>query len=157
PELRAEALLSRLETAERNELPSLLSLFPPLTQREAIQRVAGYLRNEQSEVHAAAAEALSRADADTVIEVLEELRQDSRARLGVALAYGRLGSDRCTPLLEMLRDPDPRVRAAAAEGSGRCGLATVPELSAALHRESDPAVARALVRSLGNEGGSAAV
>lgn len=156
-QVRADSLLSRLDTPRTEEVPTLLALLPPLGTREAVERVAEFLADERPEVHAAAAEALSRSDVEMVMAVLDELRGDPRARLGVALAYGRLGSDRCTPLLAMLRDEDPRVRAAAAQGVARCGVATTGELSAALQRETDPTVERALVRALGNEGGDEAV
>lgn len=156
-EIRAEALLKALDTATEEELPTLLSHLPSLRSRNDLERVASFLTDARAEIHAAAADALSRADAERVLAVLAEVRRDPSARLGVALAYGRLGSNRCTPLLEMLGDPDPRVRAAAAEGTGRCGLATAGELAAALGRESDPETARALLRALGTAGGHEAV
>src|SRR5690606_34227712 len=143
--------------ASAEELPTLLSLRPPLEAREDLQRVAALLGSEKEEVRAASADALGRADVEKVLAVLEESRRDPRVRLGVALAYGRLGSQRCAPLAEMLHDPDPRRRAAAAAAAGRCGVATGRELIAALRRETDEAAARALIRALGTDGSPEAV
>ena len=155
--IRAEAILRRLPDAPRGEVPSLLSLLPPLSERASIESVASWLTNEDAEVRSAAAEALRHSNAGHTLEVLSSLRRNPAARLGVALTYGRMGSSQCTPLLEMLSDPSPEVRAAAADGAGRCGLATVDRLASALEHEKDPGAARALVRSLGNVGGDEAV
>jgi HEAT repeat protein len=157
PVLREQSILFRLDVATARELPTLLALLPPLRDESAIQRVADLLRHDSHEVVATAAEALGRADPDAVLARLEGLWRDPEARLGAALAYSRLGSDRCTPLLEMLKDPDAAVRAAAAEGMGRCGLGAAGELRDALRRETEPRVRRALVRALGVEGGPGAV
>lgn len=157
PEVRTEAILHRLDQASEDELAPLLILLPRLQSRRAIEAVGELLVHPDGEVKAAAADVLGRADTAVALEVLESLRSRPEARLGVALAYGRLGSSRCTPLVQMLRDPDPAVRAAAAEGTGRCDLATVPELSAILRDETDPTAARALVRALGQIGGDEAV
>lgn len=156
-EIRAEAILSRLDGASVEELPTLLSLLPPLEAREDLRRVSALLRSEEEEVRAAAADALGRVEVEKVLAVLEESRRDPRARLGVALAYGRLGSQRCAPLAEMLHDPDAQVRAAAAAAAGRCGVATARQLIAALRRETDEAAARALIRALGTDGSTEAV
>lgn len=155
--IRAEAILERLPTAPHDELASLLTLLPPLSDRAAIESVARWLADEDAEVRSAAAEALRHADVEHTLQVLDLLRQDPEARLGVALTYGRMGSNQCTPLLEMLQDPDPEVRAAAADGAGRCGLATVERLATALEEEKTPGAARALVRALGTVGGDEAV
>jgi HEAT repeat protein len=158
--IRAECLLGRLHQADAESATDralLLGLLPPLSDRPGIESVAAFLNDAGVEVRAAAAEALGRSDETLVIALLEELRKDPMARLGVALAYGRMGSTRCTPLLALLSDPDASVRAAAAEGTGRCGLGSVAQLRDALRRETDPAAQRAMVRALGLEGGEEAV
>ena len=155
--VRAEAILKRLEDASQDQVPALLSSLPPLAERAEIESVARWLSNEDDRVRVAAADALSRADADPTLAVLESMRQDAHARLGVAMTYSRMGNSRCTPLLDMLKDPDAEVRAAAAEGVGRCGLATVPQIREALDREPSPRAARALIGALGRAGGAEAV
>lgn len=155
--VRTDAILQRLASASQDELPPLLILLPSLRTRPAVETVAELLAHPGSEVKAAAADALGRADAEHTLEVLSILRARPEARLGVALAYGRLGSSRCTPLVEMLRDPDPAVRAAAAEGTGRCDFATVAELSSILRAETDLTAARALIKAIGQVGGDEAV
>jgi HEAT repeat protein len=157
PAVREQSILSRLDGATARELPTLLTLLPPLREESAIERVADLLRHESQEVRATAAEALGRADLDAVLSRLEKLSRAPGARLGAALAYSRLGSERCTPLLDMLNDPDAAVRAAAAEGVGRCGLDAAGELRDALRRETEPRARRALVRALGVQGGAEAV
>lgn len=157
PDVRTDAILHQLKDATTDELPPLLILMPKLESRHAVEAVGELLAHPEGEVKAAAADALGRADADLTLDVLEALRARPEARLGVALAYGRLGISRCTPLIEMLRDPDPAVRAAAAEGTGRCDIATVPELASILRAETDVAAARAMVRAIGQVGGEDAV
>ena len=156
-EIHARAILTRLESAPQEQVALLLTNLPALAAAADIESVARWLSDPDHEIRIAAAEALSRADPDATLSILESRRQDPRTRLGVALAYGRMGSNRCTPLLEMLKDPDAEVRAAAAEGVGRCGLATVAELAGALDREPAPRTARALVGALGKAGGDEAV
>src|SRR5690606_32068085 len=74
-----------------------------------------------------------------------------------ALALGRMGSENCEPLLSLLADEEPGVRAAAARGLARCPEAEVGALAEALEREQDTRVRHALLAALGTRGGDDAV
>lgn len=156
PETALRALLPRL--ADTGVPCALLLLLPPLPDAEAAERVIPFLASGDEEVRGAAADALAHAaEAATLRSRLLSAMEDPALRAGAVLALGRLPGGACTELVELLGDPDPRVRASAAEGVARCPAPEVePRIGGALEREADLEVRRALITALGSLGGEAA-
>jgi HEAT repeat protein len=158
PEFLAEPILGRLASAEADDQVMMLSLLPPLQTMDRVQAVVPRLTDADPRVRAAAAEALARSSPESALQVLSrELGREAVAP-EVVRAAGVLGEAVCLALLPLLRDRDPAVRAAAADALGRCDDAQVPGgLEAVLEDEDDPAVRRAVLRSLSRVAGAAAV
>jgi HEAT repeat protein len=127
----------------------LLGFLPPLETQTAVEIVVRQLSDPNAEIRAAAAEALGRSSDSLVLPALERAIADPGTQQGAALAYARLGSTSCGPLVGLLKSSQPSVRAAAAEGLARCGDRYVADLRAALRVEHDPTARHAIVRSLG--------
>jgi HEAT repeat protein len=144
--------LARLDRLDPDAETTVLDLLPPLADRTAIDRIVRRLGAEDSEVRAAAADALGRSDPGLVRAALAGAIGDRRLRAGVAHTYGRLGPDGCATLLEFLADRDPEVRAAAADALGRCGVSVTEALRESLRTESEDAVRQALITALGRIG-----
>lgn len=156
PEIALGALLPRLP--DTGVPCALLLLLPPLPDGDAAERVIPFLASSDEEVRGAAADALARASEEADVRSrLLRATEDPAFRVGAVLTLGRLPSGACTELVEFMDDPDPRVRAAAAEGVARCPAPEVePRIGAALERETDLEVRRALITALGAVGGEAA-
>jgi HEAT repeat protein len=152
-ELRTTAVLRRLNDVPHGIRARLLGLLPPLDDPAAIDTVVEQLAADDPEARAAAAEVLGRSRVQLVMDALERRIGRPEMRLGVALALGRLGTERCEPLVGLLRDEDPEVRAAAAEALGRCGRTDVGAVQDALRAEPESQVRQALLLTLGSLGG----
>jgi HEAT repeat protein len=160
PEILADPVLRRLDQAEEAEpedLVRLLSLLPPLEGADRVDTLVPLLGHPAAGVRAAAADALARSAPAQALPVLTaELGRDHVAP-EVVRAAGSLGSAACVGLLPLLLDPDPRVRAAAADALRRCaGRDVAGQVEWALAREGDPAALPALLQALARlEGGEA--
>lgn len=146
---RAAAILTRLPTADDQELVNLLSLLPPLSDPGRVQQLVPLLEHSAESVRGAAAEALARARSEEALSLLaaEAARDDVTPE--VVRAIGSLGEVACSSLLPLLHDPSASVRAAAAGALARCATAdTEDKLRAALSREEVPETRDALLRSL---------
>jgi HEAT repeat protein len=157
PRIRSASILSRLASADPTSRTLLLGILPPLSDRSEIRAVADQLESTDAELRAMAADVLGESEPAAVLEELEGRVGRPAARLGVAIAYGRLGAERCEPLLSLLRDEDPAVRSAAASALGRCRSEADHLVVEALESETDPSVRPALVEALGRLGGVRAV
>ncbi len=157
-DVRAAPVLHELEGAEPEDQVVLLSLLPPLHEPDMVERVIPLLKHTRGDVRTAAAEALARSPADESYRALvHELEQEPVAP-EVVRATGSLGPRICRALIPLLGDPEPTVRAAAADALGRCADAAVGDTVAhALENETDLAVRRSLLRSLGQIAGGDAV
>ena len=100
---------------------------------------------------------LARSDREQALDVLVGMLEQPGLRLAAATGLGRLGTQRCHPLLGLLRDSDPRVRTAAAQGLARCPEAGVADLAGALVEEEDAGTRGALITTIGELGGREAV
>ncbi|HEV8461989.1 MAG TPA: HEAT repeat domain-containing protein [Gaiellaceae bacterium] len=79
---------------------------------------------------------------------------DADGRLNAARLVGQLGDPSCTPaLLDWLRDPEPRVRAASAEALERLGDAAAAAALAEVLDDDDADVRVAVASALGYIGG----
>ncbi len=151
-----EAILRRLGSAGEGERALLLGSLPPLSGADEVRAAAGWLSDPDAETRAAAAEALGRSDRAAVLEALPALLENPDARVGAARVFGYFGTEACAPLVDLLSDPEARVRAVAAEGLGRCGDLHLPRIREALGRESDARARQALASALGRIGGEEA-
>jgi HEAT repeat protein len=156
PRAAAAAILGRLASSEGDQRTLLLASLPALHDPEDVRRIAALLSDPDAETRAAAAEALGRSDHAAVLEVLPGLLAQPEARVGAARVYAHLGGDACGPLMGLLEDAEPRVRAAVAEGLAGCGDAYLPQIRAALRRETDAQTRQALALALGRIGGEEA-
>jgi HEAT repeat protein len=158
PGARADALLARLPEVERDELLLFLPLLPPLVRPGRIAALIPFLGDEDATVRAAAAEALARDPAAGARELLmSELARESIAP-EVVRAAGGLGRTACESLTPLLSDPEPDVRAAAADALARCAESDLaPSLMATLDEEPEPRVRRSLLRAIGRTAGDDAV
>lgn len=152
-----KALLESLDGAEPDATRAILSAMPPLDNRQAIEAVQPYLSRTDPRIRSAAAAALGRSDESLVRRALENALDDPEARIGAAQALGILGSPSCEGLNNLLADPDPEVRAVAADGLAHCKPVSPGPVLAALKTETAPAVHQALARALGAAGGTEAV
>jgi HEAT repeat protein len=148
-EVAAEAILDCISHGGDERRVLLLGFLPPLETAEAVDVVVRQLSDSDAEIRAAAAEALGRSPDALVLPALERAITDPETQQGAALAYARLGSTSCDPLVGLLKSDRPSVRAAAAEGLARCGGKYVADLRSAMRVEHDPAARHAIVRSLG--------
>ena len=156
-EERARIAIEQLEAPGEERRAVLLRILPPITQRTSLERVVDLLGNDDPETRAAAADLLARSDRGQTLELLTAALEWPDLRLGAAIALGRLGTQSCEPLLGLLRDPDPRIRAAAASGLARCPEASVSDLARALEAEEDPTARNALIAAIGELDGKDAV
>lgn len=158
PEPRAEVIFERLDDADSQDLVGLLSLLPPLADRDGIRRLVPLLQHESAAVRGAAAEALARAPAAEALPVLSAEIAREGASPEVVRAIGNLGDAACASLLPLLEDPSADVRAAAAGALIRCASpGTAESLRNALAREDDPAAETAILRSLARAAGGDAL
>jgi HEAT repeat protein len=148
-EVAAEAILDCISRGGDDNRVFLLGFLPPLESREAVEIVVRHLSDPDAEIRAAAAEALGRSPDTLVLPALERAIANPQTQHGAALAYARLGSTSCDPLVALLKSETPSVRAAAAEGLARCGNRYVADLSSAMRVESDSTARHAIVRALG--------
>lgn len=156
-ETATRAILARLSEADCETHLLLLAALPPLESESDARAVAAYLGYEDAEVRAAAAEALARSDEALVVPVIQEAVSSPRTQLGAALAYARLGTSHCQPLVGLLGSDASAVRAAAAEGLAHCGITFLEPLAEALRTEADLEARQAMVRALGTSGTEGAV
>lgn len=158
PGPRADAVLGRLAECDAEEQGHLLSLLPPLTDEDRIRPLISLLGSEDRTVRAGAAEALARVPAERALPLLASEIDRGGVAPEVVRAMGSLGATACHSLTPLLDDPQPEVRAAAAEALTRCGgPAVLAELQESLAREREPAVRRALLVALGHAGGAEVV
>jgi HEAT repeat protein len=133
----------------------------PDTRQTVLPAVARALRNDSNPgVRAQAAAVLGRQPAERaglfLLDATEALRieKDSDVRREIAVVFGRLGphaQPAVQPLTEVLKDPAPATRAAAADALGRIGKearAAAPSL-APLTRDADRGVQAAAAFALG--------
>ncbi|MEX2572452.1 MAG: HEAT repeat domain-containing protein [Gemmatimonadota bacterium] len=156
-EQRRSLVLERLPGADRATRTALLNLLPALNTPESIRTIIDHLGDEADEARAAAAEVFGRSDPDLVLPALADALDRPELRVGVTVALGRLGSERCPPLTGLLDDSDPLVRAAAADGLARCGTGEVDQLVGRLSREDDTQVRQSIIGALGDIGAPQAV
>ncbi len=156
-EARERLALEHLDRPGAEHRAVLLRILPPLSSRAALERVAALLSEEDPETRAAAADVLARSDREQALDVLVGMLEQPGLRLAAATGLGRLGTQRCHPLLGLLRDSDPRVRTAAAQGLARCPEAGVADLAGALVEEEDAGTRGALITTIGELGGREAV
>lgn len=156
-DLRVEVILRRLEQVSPPATTLLLESLPRLSEPEEIEAVVRHLGDADAEVRAAAAEVLGRSDADLVLPALLRALEQPELRLGTVLAFGRLGRERCGPLLRLVADDSVEVRIAAVSGLARCGAGEVPVLASRIEAEQDDRVREALVAALGEIGGDEVV
>jgi HEAT repeat protein len=156
--VRRKPVLDRLGEAEPEDQVMLLSLLPPLREPGAVAALVPLLHHSSGQVRAAAAEALARSSDPASVHALEEELGRDPVPPEVVRAAGALGMDACLALSHLLGDPEPAVRAAAADALGRCAAPSLAgALVDALGKEADPAARRSMLRSLGRVAGSAAV
>jgi HEAT repeat protein len=157
-ERRADPILDRIGETEAEDTVPLLSILPPLDGPDRIQRLVPLLSHPDPRVRAAAAEALARAPAERSLPLLADALIRDPVAPEVVRAAGALGPAACVVLLPLLADPHPDVRAAAADGLGRCASPSLAgDIQAALAREEDAGARRSLLRSLGRVAGGSAV
>lgn len=157
-EARADGILRRVDAAEDRELVTLLSLLPPLSDRDQIRRLVPLLRHERESVRGAAAEALARAPMTEALPLLAAEMGQDRVAPEVVRALGGIGEAACASLLPLLRDPSAPVRSAAASALVRCaGPELGGELRSALEREEDEDARASLVRALARAAGAGAM
>jgi HEAT repeat protein len=154
-DLRHDAILERLATADGPEKVVLLSLLPPARTGERIRPLVPLLDDPDDDVRAATAEALARAPAAAALPFLvAELDREGVAP-EVVRALGNLGPAACGALAPLLRDPSSAVRSATALALARCADAGIVEpVRRAYEAETEPEVRHALLRTLGRAGGS---
>lgn len=154
PEPRAAVIFERLDDADPQDLVGLLSLLPPLTDRDRIRRLVPLLQHDSAAVRGAAAEALARAPAAEALPVLSAEIAREGVSPEVIRAIGHLGEAACASLLPLLEEPSVDVRAAAAGALLRCASpGNVEALRKALAREGDPEARAAMLRSLARAAG----
>lgn len=154
PEPRAAVIFDRLADADPQDLVGLLSLLPPLTDRDSIRRLVPLLHHESASVRGAAAEALARAPAAEALPVLSAEIAREGVSPEVIRAIGNLGEAACASLLPLLEESSAAVRAAAAGALIRCASPDTAEpLRDALARENDPDARAAMLRSLARAAG----
>lgn len=154
PDRRSAVLIDQLADADRETRVSLLPLLPPLTEPAHVRALLPLLSDADPTVRAETAEALGRAPAPAAFSLLESRLAHGDVTPEVVRALGGLGDFACVALLPLLEDRTPAVRAAAADALVRCARPDVPEaLARTLETEDQPAVRRALLRSLGRTGG----
>jgi HEAT repeat protein len=157
-EPRADALLARLPDADERELLTLLSLLPPLQDRERIRMLVPLLEHADAGVRGAGAEALARAQPEEALPLLAAEVAREGVIPEVIRAVGSLGEVACSSLVPLLGDPAAPVRAAAAAALARCANpGTESALREALGREDDAEARDAILRSLARCAGGAAV
>jgi HEAT repeat protein len=157
-EVALEQLIPQLERAEGETRSAILAALPPLGNAAAVEAVVRCLADPHPATRAAASEVLGRSDDALVVPRLLELIGQPEYRRAVVRALGIAGAARCNPLAELLNDPDPEVRRAAAEGLARCATREVrARIVAALHAEADPEIRASLALAIGTAGGSEAV
>jgi HEAT repeat protein len=157
-EVRLDPILRRLEAAEPRDQVLLLSLLPAVQDRGRIDRLVPLLASADRHVRAAAAEALARSAARYSFAILEEEMDHGHPAPEVVRAVGTLGAAACVALTPLLRDPEPAVRAAAADALARCAVPDVADqIVEALEREDHPEPRRSLLRTLAVVAGAAAV
>lgn len=155
--LAAPLLLRRLGGAHsESEKLRLLEATPAIGDAAAAHEIAEFLGDPSRAVRSAAAEALGRSDPQVVLPILFAVARDPNRRRWGVRALSRMPATGPEPLQPYLEDPDPAVRAAAAEGIARCGHAEAGRLAVALRRETDPETRVAMARALGIAGGSEA-
>jgi HEAT repeat protein len=157
PEIAVASILERLAGAHPHDRLLLLGALPALRGGDEAERVAAYLADPDPEIRAAAAEALGRSPEEYVLPVLQAAVLRDSSQQGAALAYARLGTARCDPLVELLSADAAPVRAAAAEGLAQCGVEFVQQVGAAAGREEDRTARQAMIRALGASRQGAAV
>lgn len=156
-ETKRRSILERLPHSATECRSVLLDNLPPLSDEGAIRGVVRHLADGSANVRAAAAKALGSSDPELVRQALEDAAKEPGMRLGVALAYGYHGPGACESLLQLLQDPDARVRATAAASLGRCATVDTSVLVAAFRSETDLRAREAMLGALGASGGAGAV
>lgn len=166
-------LLAAMCVSVRASVPSPSGMKLHDWRRESVPHDIEQLRNAEARIRYNAAEMLAEVpeEAQVIIPKLTELAlrdPDVRVRIVAVWALGQLGAeckDRALAqktagaITAILADPDPKLRAAAAEalaGFGPAAGGAVPALTRLLENDADPAVRRSAALALGQIGPGAA-